>query len=143
MTETQSQLAGIWKLLSFDVEVQDTGERQPFYGDAGAHGFLILMPEGRMMALITSRGREQRQAEQQQAALFRTMLSYTGIYQVEDDKFITKVDLSWNEAWNGTDQVRHFKLDGNRLDIVSAWAPSPIHPDRRVGRAILSWARDK
>ncbi len=94
------------------------------------------------MALITSAEREPGQAEQQQAALFRTMLSYTGTYWVEDDKFITKVDLSWNEAWNGMDQVRYFQLDENRLDIVSAWAPSPTLPDRRIGRAILSWARD-
>ena len=143
MTETKSQLAGTWKLLSFDIEAQDSGERQPFYGQAGADGFLILMPEGRMMALITSGGREPGQTEQQQAALFRTMLSYTGTYRVEDDKFITKVDLSWNEAWNGTDQVRHFNLDGNQLDIVSAWAPSPIYPDRLVSRAILSWTREK
>ena len=53
--------------------------------------------------------------------LFRTMLSYTGFYRFEEDKFITTVDVSWNELWAGTDQVRSYTLDGDRLDIMTAW----------------------
>jgi len=140
MNSDQANLIGIWKLTAFDAEVQQTGERAPFFG-AAAYGYLILTPEGRMMALLTRKGREPGQSDQQQAVLFRTMLSYTGTYRVEDGKFITDVDLSWNEVWNGTEQVRYFTLDGDRLDIITEWAPSPIHADRRMGRAILSWVR--
>jgi hypothetical protein len=39
--------------------------------------------------------------------------------------------------------VRFYTLDGDRLDIVTAWMPNPIHPERRTTRAILSWERAK
>ena len=61
---------------------------------------------------------------------------------IEVDQFITTVDVSWNEAWTGTEQVRFYKLDGERLDILTAWMPHPAHPER-IGRAILSWERAK
>jgi lipocalin-like protein len=139
----QTSLIGVWKLLSCDVELQQSGERKPYFGEVSPDGYLILTSAGRVMVLITSGGRKSGQTDAQQAALFRTMVSYTGIYRVEEDRFITKVDLSWNEAWNGTDQVRYFKLDGDRLEIVGEWAPSAIYPDGRIERGILSWERVK
>ena len=143
MFDNHAKLIGIWKIVSFDVEDQESGERKPFYGNAAPNGFMILADEGRMMVLVTSGKREPGQTDEKQAVLFRTMLSYTGVYRFEGDKFITTVEVSWNESWNGTDQVRFYKLDGDRLDIVTAWMPNPIDPERRVARAILSWERAK
>ncbi len=71
------------------------------------------------------------------------MLSYTGLYRFEGDKFITTVDVSWNESWTGTDQVRFYTLDGDGWEIITAWMPNPIDPERRIARAILSWERAK
>ena len=51
------------------------------------------------------------------------------------------VDISWNEGWTGTDQVRFFKLDGNILTITGAPSKSPI--DGREGRTILVWEKAK
>ena len=140
MSDNHTKLIGIWKLVSFDDEDQESGERKPFYGDAAPNGYMILTPEGRIMVLFASGEREPGQTDEKQAALFRTMMSYTGIYRIEGDKFITTVDVSWNESWTGTDQVRFYTLDSDRLDIVTAWAPNPIHPER-IARGILSWKR--
>jgi hypothetical protein len=30
------------------------------------------------------------------------------------------VDISWNQAWNGTDLIRFYKLEGNTLMITLA-----------------------
>ena len=143
MSDNHAKLIGIWKLVSFDVEDQESGEREPFYGDAPPNGYMILTPEGRMMVLVASGWRKPGQTDEKQAALFRTMLSYTGFYRFEGDKFITTIDVSWNESWTGTDQVRFYTLDGDRLDIVTAWMPNPIHPEREIARGILSWERAK
>jgi hypothetical protein len=51
------------------------------------------------------------------------------------------VDVSWNEAWTGTEQVRFYSLDGARLDIVTAWLPHPADPQGRMMRARLSFER--
>ena len=143
MSDNHANLIGIWKMVSFDIEDKESGERKPFYGDKSPNGYMILADEGRMMVLVRSGDREPGQTDEKQAALFRTMLSYTGVYRFEDDKFVTSVDVSWNESWTGTDQVRFYKLDGDRLDIVTAWMPNPIDPEGRVAHAILSWERAK
>jgi hypothetical protein len=143
MSDNRSELVGIWKMVSFDIEDQESGQRKPFYGNAPPKGYMILTPEGRMMVLVASAGREPGQTAEKQAALFSTMLSYTGLYGFEGDKFITAVDVSWNESWTGTDQIRFCKLYGGRLDVVTAWMPNPIDPEHRIARAILSWERAK
>jgi Lipocalin-like domain len=68
------------------------------------------------------------------------MIAYTGCYRLESDQFITTVDVSWNEEWTGTEQARFYTLDGDRLHIMTAWMPNPIHRERIV-RGILSWKR--
>ena len=142
MSDDRAKLIGIWKLMSFDAEDQESGERKPYLGDAPPSGYMILSSEGRMMVLIAGGRRESGQTVEKQATLLRTMMSYTGLYRFEGDKFITSVDVSWNESWTGTDQVRFYTLDGDRLDILTAWMPNPIHPER-IARGILSWERVK
>jgi hypothetical protein len=125
------------------MEYQESGAREPYFSAAPPSGYLILTPEGRMMALIVSGEREPGQTNEQQAALFRTMLAYTGQYRFEGDQFITSVDVSWNEAWTGTEQVRFYTLDGEQLDVRTAWLPHPTHPEHPMIRGILSWERAK
>ena len=48
------------------------------------------------------------------------MVSYSGRYTVEGDKVVHHVDVSSNEALSGTDQVRLFKLEGDRLTITAS-----------------------
>ena len=54
---------------------------------------------------------------QSSAALLKTLMVYTGPFTIENDKFTTKVDISWNELLTGQDQVRFFKLEGDKLTI--------------------------
>ena len=140
MFESQGKLVGIWKLVSFDVEYQESGKRQALFGTS-PRGYIIFTPEGRMMTLITSEGRKPGEAIEQKAELFRTMMSYTGIYKLDRDKIITKIDISWNEAWTGTNQERFYRLNGDRLEIVTAWMPDPFHQERQISRGILTWER--
>jgi hypothetical protein len=52
------------------------------------------------------------------------MIAYTGKFRVEGGKFITKVDVAWNEGWVGTDQVRFWRVEGDKLYITSASIPN-------------------
>jgi hypothetical protein len=54
-------------------------------------------------------------ADDRIVALYDTMFSYAGTYSVETDKIIHHVDISWNESWTGTDQIRLFEASGNTL----------------------------
>jgi len=135
------ELHGWWRLTSFYMETQGTTERQQ-PGGARPFGRLVLSPNGQMIAALFSEGRKAGQSDADHLALFRSMVAYTGFYRVEDDKFVTTVDGSWNEEWTGTDQERFYKLDGDRLDIIAAWGPHPFNPTSPPIRGILSWQRE-
>jgi hypothetical protein len=140
----ESPVLGTWKLKSFVREVSATGER---YNQMGEHptGYLSYSSDGRMYAIITGDNRikphDVAPTDEDRAKLHRTLTAYAGTYTLDAEKVIHHVDVSWNEAWTGTDQVRFYKLDGNTLTITSAPNKSPV--DGREGRAILVWEKVK
>jgi hypothetical protein len=140
MRGSAEQLVGVWKLISFENEFQDGTPRRAMLGEKPS-GYIIFTADGRMMSIIAGEGRRVPQTEEEAAAAFRTMFAYTGVYRLEGDKWTTKVDLAWNPAWDGTEQVRSFELDGDRFQVISAWAMSPNFG--KVTRAIVTWERGK
>ena len=132
-------LVGNRKLVSWRV-VTDGGARDLF--GAKPKGYLILTPEGRAMALTTAETRVPGEGDSDRAALHKSMLAYTGKYRVEGDEFITMVDASWNEGWNGTEQRRRYRINDGRLFIESAPAPSILCPGKVDFRRIV-WERER
>jgi hypothetical protein len=139
VAEESNCLVGNWKLIS-SQEILD-GQAHDLFG-SNPKGYLILTPQGRLCAITTTEHREPGEGDLQRAALHRSMLAYTGKYRVEGSDFITLVDASWNEAWNGTEQRRHFRIEGDKLFIESAPAPSILFPGRVDFRRIV-WEREK
>ena len=139
--DDRGKLVGVWKLVSWESEFQDGSGRRPVMGKAT--GYLILTAEGRMMAVLEAEGRKPAQTDEQRAALWRTTVGYTGIYRVEGDKWITTVDVSWNPAWHGSEQVRFFKLEGDRLQVSTDWGRHPTLPGGPTTRGVLMWERTK
>jgi len=79
--------------------------------------------------------------DEERVKLHQTMTAYAGTYSVEGEKVIHHVDISWNEAWTGTDQIRFYKLEGNTLTIKAAPNKSTI--DGREGQAVVVWEKVK
>jgi hypothetical protein len=135
-------LIGTWKLKSYVRELAATGER---YNERGEHpnGYLSYSADGRMYAIITWDNRaapgDVVPTNEERIKLFSTMISYAGTYTFDAEKVVHHVDISWNQNWTGTDQVRFYKLDGNTLTITSA--PARNFTDGREGRSILVWER--
>ena len=77
--------------------------------------------------------------DEERIKLFSTMISYAGTYTFDAEKVVHHVDISWNQNWTGTDQVRFYKLDGNTLTITSALSRN--FTDGREGRSILVWEK--
>jgi hypothetical protein len=114
-------LLGTWKLKSY-VETTETGETLTPYGEHPA-GYLSYAADGRMYAVGTADGRSRPSGaavtNEERAALYQTMFAYAGTYTVEDGKVTHHVDISWNEAWTGTDQVRFFAVTRDMLVITA------------------------
>jgi hypothetical protein len=138
-------LIGTWKLKSCIRKVFEMGER---YDDRwGAHpdGYLSYLKDGRMSAIMVAAVRikpeEAALSDAEAAQLLKSMCAYAGTYSVEGNKVVHHVDISWNNAWTGADQVRFFTLEGDTLTIETA--PNKSWIDGREGVGILVWERVK
>ena len=130
-----NQLIGAWKLISFQVATDDGDERHDVYDDPRG---LLIISERRFTALLTAGDRAH---DADRAALFDRLMAYSGLYRVEADKIIVTVDIAWHPSWLGTEQTRFYKLDGDKLSIISSPTQHPKFPDKLV-RGIVAWQRD-
>jgi Lipocalin-like domain len=141
---TASPLIATWKLRSYVREVLATGQKYNQFGE-GPEGYLGYAPDGRMYAIFVRHDRivpdDVVPTEEEGVKLLGSMVAYAGTYTLGPDKVVHHIDVSWNQAWTGTDQVRFYKLDGEVLTITTA--PYQSYHDGQLGRSILVWNRVK
>ena len=140
MTEfsaSRNSLVGTWKVLSFWIEFEESDDRDEPYG-ANPEGYVVLT-EKRLIAVITGPNREM---DQSAGRLFDSMMAYSGRYRLQsDDCFITTVDSAWLPTWLGTEQVRYFKINGEKLSVMGLFRENPKYPGRRV-RGVLTGRKE-
>jgi Lipocalin-like domain len=123
-------ILGSWRMTSWVTRDVATGERQDALGQ-NPRGTVVYTPQ-RVTFLITKNNRARPErlppSDEEKIALFDTMFAYSGAYTVESDRVVHHVDLSWNEAWSGTD---HAILQGRRTDADLHFAPCQ-EPVRRT-----------
>ncbi len=140
----REQLIGTWKLVSATREELPSGAK---VDQLGAHptGYLNYAPDGRMIAIIARGDRAKptwpHPTAAEAEALFRSVLSYAGTYSVSGNEVTHHVDISWNEAWTGTRQMRIFQLDGDRLRLSTPPSPDPL--DGKTSVRTMVWERVK
>ena len=140
LSEDRATVQGAWKLVSYDVEVQTTGEKFPPMGK-NPMGYVIFTPEARVWFVLTGDGRKPAKTAEEKAALLDTLIAYTGTYRVEGDKWITSVEVAWNPEWVGTQQSRSFNVKGDRLQVLTPWRVMPNWPDKGMTRSIITFER--
>jgi hypothetical protein len=136
---------GTWRLVSFTRQIVATGETTDIFGKA-PRGFINYGRDGRMLVLIVKEERPKphdlaKMTDQERAELFKTMNSYGGTYTFDGKTVTHHVDISWNENWTGTKQVRNVKFDGGKL--VLSTNPQPSSMDGKVSSSALTWEKLK
>jgi hypothetical protein len=134
--DTARLLAGSWKLNSWTIQIIGGEVTEPF--GPNPKGRAVFTPDG----VIAAANRKPAANDEESAALLKTLLAYTGKFTTDGDKFTTKVDISWNELFTGRDQVRFFKLEGDKLTIRTAEQASAVYPGKRVV-GTLTWERER
>lgn len=136
-------LLGSWRMTSWMTRDVSTEERQPALGQE-PDGIVIYTPERVIFFILrNNRNRPQRlpPSDEEKIALFDSMFAYSGSYTVESDRVVHHVDMSWNEAWSGTEQVRFCKVDEHTLTYTSPPTQNPFD-----GREIIhevTYVREK
>jgi len=140
------EIYGTWKLVSNQAKILDTGEIIDIAG-AVPSGYVMYGRDGRMMVLIVrGSGRPKPDSlatmtDQQRADLFRSMVSYAGTYKFDGSIIEHHIDMSWNNIWTGTTQIRDVKKDGDKL--VYTTRPGPLSIDGRMAVTTLVWEKVK
>jgi hypothetical protein len=138
--DTTRQLAGSWKLTSWTIQIIGGDVTEPF--GRNAKGRALITPDGYAAFVIAAANRKPAANDAESAALLKTLMVYTGPFIIENDKFTTKVDISWNELLTGQDQVRFFTLEGDKLTIRTAEQASAVYPGKKVV-GTLTWERER
>lgn len=136
-------LLGTWKLKSFVREVAGTGER---YNQMGDHpdGYISYAADGRMLVFFVWDEQPRPRAEptdEERIRLHKAMLAYGGTYKISPGKVVNHIDIEWDGRRLGTDQVRFYAVEGDKLVIKTEPNKSPI--DGREGVGILTFERIK
>ncbi len=134
-------IAGVWKLKKYARRFLDTGEVRT---DMLPQAYILYTPGGFMMSITVEEKRAPPASEvltdEERVRLFKSIISaYSGTYVVEGDTVIHDVNLSWNEAWTGTKQMRLFTVTGDELVIETT--PRTAGTDTRQFINTLTWAR--
>jgi hypothetical protein len=139
------EVHGTWTLVSSTRKVLDTGQEFDTYGKH-PKGFITYGQDGRMMAMIVYDGRPkpesiEKMTDQQRSELLRSMLAYGGTYKFDGKSITHNIDISWNEVWTGTSQVRDIRKDGDRL--IYTTRPAPFSGDGKMSVVTLVWEKVK
>ena len=129
IADEKDKLVGTWKLVSAVSEDLATGQNTNIYKGTPV-GFITYGADGRVMTIVVDSTRKKPAANVATAAeaeaLFRSMAAYAGTFTIKGNQVIHRPDASWNETWTGTDQIREYKFDGERLMLATAPSPDPF-----------------
>ena len=125
----RQHLIGTWKLIAAEREEIASGTKTDFLGP-NPIGYINYAPDGRMMVLNVGSSRRKpigaSATSQEAEALFRSMTSYGGTYAIDGNEITHRVDISWNQAWTGTEQKRLARFEGNRAYLSTPPSLDPI-----------------
>jgi hypothetical protein len=138
--DTPMQLIGSWKLSSWVIQIIGGDRTEPF--GPNPKGRAVFTPDGYVVFVIVAANRKPATNDEESAALLKSLMAYTGKFTIDGDKFTTKVDISWNELFTGQDQVRFFKLEGDKLFIRTAELASAVYPGKKVVGTLI-WERER
>ena len=142
----QQAILGTWKLVSYVREEVPSGAKSDVMG-AHPSGYINYGRDGRMIVIIVGSDRNKPAGAVatpgEAEALIKSMLAYAGTYSIDSQaKTITHhVDVSWDQSRTGTDQVRTFKLEGDRFPLRTEPSTDPATGKKTV--RTLIWERLK
>ena len=136
-------LSGTYRLVSEQRTIVETGE---VISTTSSRGYISYETDGRMMVLIVRNPRPKPEGaehitDQQRIDLFRTMTAYAGTYKFDGSTIEHSIEISMNEVWSGTTQLRTVKRDGERL--VYSTPSFPFHTDGKMSINTLVWEKVK
>lgn len=137
------ELYGTWRLVSYKRTLVKTGETTDVFGKS-PKGSITFGRDGRVIALMTSNKRPNvpdaaKMTDKQRAELYKTMIAWAGTYTFDEKTIKIRVDVSWNETWNGTELMRFVNFEGKRMVIKTEPALGAL--DGKLRTSVFVWEK--
>jgi hypothetical protein len=127
MPTPSNPLVGTWQLIHW-YNVTDEGEKTYPLGE-GATGYISYSGDGFVFVHLTAANRRLYAVNdpfggtpEEDAAAMKSQISYAGPYEYRGDVVTHKVTQASCPNWVGTEQLRHVRFDGDRLELSAAGA---------------------
>ena len=98
-TLQSNPVQGVWSLVSYVVEVQETGETFAPMGDHPT-GYVIFTAEGRLSFTLSAQGRQPGSTAEERSDLLNSMIAYTGSYRLPGGRRGTPGGVAWATSTN-------------------------------------------
>ncbi|QIR36073.1 lipocalin-like domain-containing protein [Tolypothrix sp. PCC 7910] len=117
-----NNLVGTWKLVSCETR---TANGQIFYPlGENPSGYIIYTDNGYVSVAMMRANRLQFQAGdiaagtvEEKVAAADSYVSYCGTYEIQDNRVVHHVEVSFFPNWVGANQVRYVQLNGELLTL--------------------------
>jgi hypothetical protein len=127
-----SPLIGTWRVLSATVRTEGVEEERV----VSSGGYLVFTPEHRVIALVTKPGRKPATNEAEELELARSMVVYTGIFDLAPDHYAFYLEFSSTELNSDERQIRYYKIDGDNLTITTPMHASVVDRGSRTATVL-------
>jgi len=133
----QQAILGTWRLVSYVREEVPSGAKSDVMG-AHPSGYINYGRDGRMMVMIVGGERKKPlgavATPEEAQALMTSMLAYAGTYTIDAQAktVVHHIDISWDQARTGTDQVRSYKLEGKHITLTTEPSADPATGKKTV-----------
>jgi len=135
--DDRANLFGTWKLVAFMTEDISNKVRENLC-DKQAEAYLTFTDAGRVFGFATTkRGAPLANTLARSAPI----ISYSGNYRVEGNDLTANVDLVWDDGWPHTEELHHYRLDGDKRLIETTQVRYPNAFGSRM-ISILVWERE-
>jgi hypothetical protein len=121
VAQTKESLVGTWRLVSYKA-ANDKGRMTEWYGPNPV-GFLTLTADGRMSVIMADPRRKpldplsRSTTDAELADAFRTCFAYAGTCSFTGGQIAVHIEVSSDQVFVNTDQVRSVTLEGDRLTL--------------------------
>lgn len=146
--EQKKELLGKWDIVTWEQRYDDGRITYPL--GRSLAGFIRYDPDGTMVCIIADKDRPRMSGGQwnspdgDKVCAYTGFFTYSGPYTVAGDIVTHHVEISLFPNWEGGDQKRRFRLEGDRREITArleegsaqartallAWRRSATPPDR-------------
>jgi hypothetical protein len=132
-----SALYGGWRVISTVVTTEGEGEQV-----IPSTGYLVFTPENRISAIVGRPDRKPASNDAEELALARSLMAYTGRFELKEDHYVARLDMSSTQLALDDPQIRYFRINGDTLTISMPMKPSTVRPGVRDS-TVLTAVRER